>query len=106
MSDYIEITDSNPNAVVDLTSEHGEFLVYPNPVNDNMTLRFSLKNPGSVSLQMFNILGEKMDSWDYPDGKSGVQTLTKSIGNIPSGVYLVKLTTSNKTMSRRIIVQK
>ena len=106
MSDYIEITDSNPNAVVDLTSEQGEFLVYPNPVNDNMTLRFSLKNPGSVSLQMFNILGEKMDSWDYPDGKSGVQTLTKSIGNIPSGVYLVKLTTSNKTMSRRIIVQK
>jgi len=105
-SENIEITDSIQTAAISLTRGTGEFSVYPNPVNENITINFYLDNPTSVTVEIFDILGVKVDSWDHLEGKSGAQTITKNIGNIPSGVYLVRLKTNNKTLSKRVIVRK
>ncbi len=67
--------------------------------NDNLRI-VGVQN-GTAKLQMFNILGKTVLKTSFEG--NGVNDI--NLNNIPVGIYIVKLTTENGTLNRKIIIQ-
>lgn len=79
---------------------------YPNPFNPSTNIRFELTEAGLVTLNVFNILGQKVATLANGKLASGVHTLTFNANNLPSGVYVYQLTTSLQSISRKMLLIK
>jgi len=86
-------------------SEGGFMTAYPNPYTLNSTIALNLPQSGDVNLEVFNVLGEKIQTLDNGFKQSGSYTYNFSAKklNYSSGIYFVKLTVGNKTDVLKII---
>ncbi len=85
-----------------LSSESYSFLsrvnVYPNPSN-NKTINIQSEN-NIDSIELVNINGQLMQSIKNPVFQNNTYTLT----NLPQGFYLLKLTSENQSITKKVIV--
>lgn len=68
---------------------------YPNPFNPSTTIRYELGGGGSrysVSLNVYNLLGQHVASLAEGDQTSGVHIVRWDAGQFATGVYFVRLT--------------
>lgn len=82
---------------------------YPNPFNPSTTITFRLPNVGSpihVTLRVFDILGLEVATLVNEPKQPGVYKVTWSATNIPSGVYVYRLSAAGRSLSRRMILLK
>jgi hypothetical protein len=84
---------------------------YPNPFNPTTQISFYLPENQQVSLDIFNIRGQKVRSLQNGKMKSGQHRLTwtgkDNNGNsVSSGVYFYKLKTNNSTLQRKMLLLK
>lgn len=79
---------------------------YPNPFNPETTITFSLEETTEVELTVFNIIGQPIAT--LADGLflSGAHSVRWDASPFPSGVYLYQLTTSQQTLSKRMLLLK
>jgi hypothetical protein len=63
---------------------------YPNPFSDETSIKILLNENDFGTLEIFNILGEKIDI-EYWSGESGEVIITWNSHHIPVGIYLYKL---------------
>ncbi len=65
---------------------------YPNPFNAQTTIAFSLKESGNVSIDIFDVLGQRVDKLDmgYLDN-TRIHTVSYDAGNLATGVYFYSL---------------
>ena len=90
-----------------LTPEHfALYQNYPNPFNPTTTIQFSLETHGSVSLQIFDITGRLVEKLVTGRLVSGTHTVVWNATNVSSGVYFYKLSTGQRTMTKKLIVLK
>ena len=84
---------------------------FPNPFNPETTLFFSLSTEQEIELTVYNLKGQKVKQLakgQFPSGKNsvvwnGTDDNGKQVG---SGLYLSKLTTSEKTVSKKMLLLK
>ncbi len=78
---------SNFSAISDVS-------VYPNPFVNDASISITLKSPETVSINVFNVLGEKVGSYsgNMSQGKNIIQ-LANIVGHISENVYFVKIQT-------------
>ena len=67
--------------------------------NDNLRI-VGVQN-GTATVRLYNILGKEMLKTSFEG--NGVNDI--NLNNIPVGIYIVKLTTENGTLNRKIIIQ-
>jgi hypothetical protein len=84
---------------------------YPNPFNSSTKIRFDLKNPGYVTLDIFNILGQKIRtliSKRYSAGSYNVNwDGTDNIGKgVSSGMYIFRMKSGKNILYRKMILIK
>ncbi|MCK9209618.1 MAG: choice-of-anchor A family protein [Ignavibacteriaceae bacterium] len=79
---------------------------YPNPFNPATTISFSLANNGLVNLTVFNITGEKVATLVNREYQTGNYTVEFNANNLPSGMYLYRLTTGNFVSTKKMILMK
>ena len=80
---------------------------YPNPFNPTTKITFELSRAENVNLSVFNMLGQKVaDVITNRKMSSGLHTIDFSAHNLPSGVYLYRLTTDNFSEIRRMTLIK
>lgn len=82
---------------------------YPNPFNKGTTIKFQLQQPADVTITIYNLLGQKIYSWNRPNQTEGVDEviwLGQNFGSTPvsSGVYIYELRTSNGITERKKMV--
>jgi hypothetical protein len=82
------------------------FEMYPNPTNSNTNISFKLDDAQDVSIQVYNMLGEKVYSVDNGKMSSGQHMITINGQGLQSGVYFVRFTTDNATTTKRLVIQK
>lgn len=84
---------------------------YPNPFNPSTTITYSLEKEGQVSVEIFNIRGQKIKTlinekkgagrhsiiWDGTDGKGA---------NVSSGIYFYLMKTDSYENARRMLYLK
>ena len=64
---------------------------YPNPFNPNTTISFTLKNSGSVTLTVYNTLGQEIKTLIDQDLGSGSYSVAFNGTNLSSGVYIYSI---------------
>ena len=84
---------------------------YPNPFNPSTTLRFDLPYSSDVNLTIYNMLGQKVKSFDMRGIQAGKHTLrwnaTNDLGEkVGTGVYLYQLQTKDFMKTRKMIFMK
>jgi hypothetical protein len=84
---------------------------FPNPFNPATTIRFSLPNEQAVSLDLFNLLGQRVRSWDLGLVSAGVHRVswdgtTEAGAPAGSGLYFYRLTTPEYTRTRKMLLLK
>ena len=64
---------------------------YPNPFNPSTIIKYSLKNPGKVSLKVFNLLGQEVATLVNEFKNTGNYEFNFNARNLASGVYVYQL---------------
>jgi hypothetical protein len=78
--------------------------IFPNPFTDRATIRYELARTTQVTLEVYNLLGERVAL--LAGEKQGAGTYSYSFGNkdaTASGTYIVKLVAGDKVYNRRLI---
>ncbi len=79
---------------------------YPNPFNNQTDINIGLPEAGKVSLDIYNVLGQKVETLINSYMPQGQHTITWDASSYSSGIYFYKLTTNDKTMTKRMMLLK
>ncbi len=87
------------------------FQNYPNPFNPVTEIKFSLASQEKVSIKVYNILGKEIKSLvqeELPTGEHKVQWNGKDNynGELPSGIYFIKMTAGSYQKTIKAILLK
>ncbi len=94
------------HAVAEVVSEYQLYPNYPNPFNPSTTIAFDLKDAGHVQLQVYDVMGREVATLVNSPLTAGRHTVTFEARNLPSGVYLYRLTTPGYADMRKMILLK
>jgi len=84
---------------------------YPNPFNPTTTLRFDLPEVSSITLTIYNMLGQKVRTFNYQNTSAGYHSVkwnaTNDYGDpVGAGVYLYQLQTKDFVKTRKMVLLK
>ncbi|RPH90575.1 MAG: T9SS C-terminal target domain-containing protein, partial [Calditrichaeota bacterium] len=80
---------------------------YPNPFNPQTEISFSITKKESVSLQVFNLRGQKVATLINQQVKApGRHTVTFDGAGLTSGIYLYRLQVNGFSEVKKMVLQK
>ena len=84
---------------------------YPNPFNPETTISYSVKNAGPVSINIFNIKGQRINTLVNESKAAGnYKVVWKGLDNnnkkVASGIYFYRMKSGNYTSTKKMILMK
>lgn len=81
--------------------------VYPNPFNPATTIRFSLTEPSSITLTIFDVMGRRVEVLKHgATFQAGNHSVIWSADALPSGMYIYRLETDVDQHSGRMLLAR
>ncbi len=77
---------------------------FPNPFNSVTTITYSLSSPGPVTLEVFNITGQKVLSIDRGFENEGIHTIRLNADGLSSGIYFYRIRGSKQSQIRKFLL--
>lgn len=121
----ITATQGAKSTTIDVKVVYGEFSVvgtetendvpaeitlyqnYPNPFNPTTTIGFELSKPQYVTLQVFNILGQPVQTLLNNELiTAGLKELPFNAQSLSSGIYYYRLETADKVLTKKMTLVK
>jgi hypothetical protein len=89
-------------------NDPGSFLEqnFPNPFNPATTLRYSVAGRRRVSIRVYSLLGECLETLVDSEQSPGVHEVTFSGSKYPSGVYLARFAVDGTIQTIRLLLVK
>ena len=87
-------------------SEYSLSQNYPNPFNHVTTISYSVPASGTVSLKVFDLLGEEVSTVVDKVQDAGFYTLQFDGSQLSSGVYFYRLSSKDQTLTKKLILMK
>jgi len=79
---------------------------YPNPFNSSTNIEFSIPEKGFVSLKIYNILGQEIETLVEEEKEAGNYKIQWQPKNLPTGIYYLNLVANNKKTTRKMVLLK
>jgi len=84
---------------------------YPNPFNPTTTLRFDLPEVSNLTLTIYNMLGQKVRTFNYQNTSAGYHSIkwdaTNDYGDpVGAGVYLYQLRANEFVKTKKMVLLK
>jgi flagellar hook assembly protein FlgD len=79
---------------------------YPNPFNPLTKIRFALPTAETVKIDLYNNLGQKIQSILNSQYRAGYHEIDFDGSNLPSGVYFYKMTAGKFSEVKKMILVK
>ena len=79
---------------------------YPNPFNPTTNIRFSVTEPGLVTLKVYNALGQEVASLLNEIKNAGSYQVDFNAVGLSSGIYFYKIQSNNFTSTKKMILLK
>ena len=84
---------------------------FPNPFNPTTTLRFDLPEVSDITLTIYNMLGQKVKTFNMQSTPAGYHSVTWNATNdlgaqVGAGVYLYQLQTKDFVKTRKMVLLK
>jgi hypothetical protein len=70
-------------------------VLYPNPVNENMSVTFELTETTPLSFTIYNVQGKQMLPAYFDRAKSGTNSFSFQVTTLPVGNYILKIESAN-----------
>jgi PKD repeat protein len=105
----IYIDDINISGTVGVTEsplEETSVSLYPNPSNQSSTLSYHLNVKADTKIEMIDVLGKKImevNNLNQAEGDYTVQ-LSKQDLHLYNGIYFVKISVNNNTITKKLII--
>lgn len=77
---------------------------YPNPFNPSTNIKWELKGSDHVVLKVFNILGKEIKTLVDKYYNPGIHEIKFNADNLPSGIYIYRLITTNFHETRKMVL--
>lgn len=105
---FVVTADENTLSVTTNEIENGVVLKqnYPNPFDNTTTIEYSLTNASNVKLDVYNMQGQLVKSFDNGIQNPGDYTLTFDLDKMSSGVYVSVLVTDEGSQKQLIVLDK
>ena len=101
LSVYTDIASSDNEETV-IPEEITLHNAYPNPFNPSTMISFDIMEMDKVSLKIYDLTGRQVASLVNRPMAPGYHQITWNPGLLPSGVYLVELTTGGRSFNQKI----
>jgi len=79
---------------------------YPNPFNPSTTIRFSLNRAEQVTLKVYDLQGKEVATLVESNLPTGEHNVVFDADNLPSGIYVYRLTTGIFSQARKAMLLK
>lgn len=79
---------------------------YPNPFNPTTTIRFGVPDPGPVRIELYDILGRRVRTLIDQTYEAGSYQEQFDLSSLSSGVYLYRLVTQGRSLTRKMTLIK
>ncbi|KAA3603935.1 MAG: T9SS C-terminal target domain-containing protein [Calditrichaeota bacterium] len=79
---------------------------FPNPFNPTTEINFSLPNETKVTIDIYNVLGQKVLTLLDRKIKQGSHSITFDAKNLSSGAYFYRLTTDDFVQTKKMLLLK
>src|SRR6218665_3130292 len=87
----------NPSLTADV-----QFSVYPNPSGGSTTISYLLKTDANVQLDVYDVLGKKVESLVNTNQQDGAYKV--NLAKLNAGVYFITLNVNNNSNTTRLVV--
>jgi hypothetical protein len=77
---------------------------YPNPFNPSTKIRYSIPENSFITLKVFNLLGEEIETLVNSEQSAGVYEATFDASELSSGIYFYTLSTKNSVNTKKMIL--
>jgi len=78
--------------------------IYPNPVTSQSTIEYFIGESTNVTVSIFNSIGMLVTEMNDTRG-AGLHQVTVSTADFDNGIYFVKVSNSNLTETRKLLIQ-
>jgi peroxiredoxin len=78
--------------------------VFPNPVDENASIRLTLQKEASVDMRIFNLTGQEIISLGKETLPSGSHVREIPAGDLPAGIYMVRTFISGQVYTSKMVV--
>ena len=79
---------------------------YPNPFNPSTNIQVSLKQPGQMSLKIYNVLGQLVKVVDQGYRSAGQYDFSVNMSTFSSGVYFYTLHQGSNMITKKMLLLK
>lgn len=107
----VKESDDQTNVKAETSGENLSIRSYPNPFNPETNIEYNLKSSAQVSITIYNVQGKQIRSLANNYRQAGTYTIrwdgmNESGTQVPSGVYLIRVSAGNETLNHRIVMMK
>lgn len=97
---------SNYVGVAPRTADTGGLSVYPMPVHNQMTIGFSLDRAANVNIEVYNLVGSRVASYESGYYQAGSHTIAWDVSDrFETGMYILRMNAGNKSLTTKMIVE-
>jgi len=106
------VANTDPNEPPDATTDSKvisnklSISAYPNPFNPIVNLNITLNTVGAKSVNIYNIKGEIIKSFNAKILSKGNNSLSWNASKLSSGIYFLKVATQNEVASKKLVLLK
>lgn len=79
---------------------------YPNPFNPSTEIKYSITKQGKVSLEVYNLLGQKVATIVNETQNPGNYTINFDASKLASGVYVYRIQSDNRSLAKKMVLIK
>jgi hypothetical protein len=79
---------------------------YPNPFNPSTTIRFSVPKETKLKINIYNMLGELIETLAEGTYEAGYHKVTFNASNLPSGAYIYRIESPDFVQVRKMVLIK
>ena len=79
---------------------------YPNPFNATTAISYSLSEPSDVTIEIYDILGRKIDILSPGQQQAGEHNVLWNADNQTSGVYFYRIQTGKYSETKKMVLLK
>jgi PKD repeat protein len=81
------------------------FRIYPVPANDFINCTYNLSMPSSVQISILDMKGNLCLQKNLTNRSSGKSTELLDVGGLAQGVYVIRLTGQNATVTEKLVIK-
>ena len=84
--------------------ENNNFLMYPNPANENVSIVFNANQKSEGNVNLFDMKGALVKSINT-QLVAGMNSVNLSLTDLPKGMYFVQINSNESTLTKKLIIE-